>query len=796
MTVRAGPPCFARWRNSLSAKLLALLVPPVLILMLLLSWYHNRQEDLRTRDDLRRSMENFATLQATVIAPLLWNLDNFTLRTLFDGYAGIGDLKGVFLFDPDGVLLMGTGTGRPEEMPQIRRPVIVLSQGENRELGQVVVTYSEARLEREGARRRDADMLAFAAMTLVMGLCILLALRIGISRPLQRLLISLGRAADDRVREPVAWHSRDELGRVVESYNRLLAREGAAEDQLKQSEARFRELVEQAPEAILVFDSDIDGSVVVANAQAEKLWGCSRAELLGKKPEELYCPSSPQPDQTCLQESIDTHQRRTLAGETVVFERVVRSRRGIDRVCEVRTALLPDVSRTLVRASYIDITERKAAQDRIEHLATHDPLTNLPNRLVFRERFQQASGQALRTGHKIGLIFIDLDNFKSINDLYGHTVGDSLLNEVACRLTGCMRDADTLTRQGGDEFLVLIAGLASTEAISAIAGKIIERLQLPFQVDGRELSTSASLGIACFPDDSGDFETLLKYADTAMYRSKDAGRNTFRFFDEQMQADVAEHQRIRSGLRRALEQGGFELRYQPQIDLETGAVIGVEALLRWQDPELGQVSPARFIPVAEESGLIVPIGEWVLAEACRQGALWSLDGLPDLVVAVNLSAMQFRRGNLEQSILSALGRSGLSPRNLEIELTESVLLNDTENVLAEVARLQRLGIKLAIDDFGTGYSSLAYLKQFKVDKLKIDQTFVHDVLDDPNDEAIVRAIVQMARSLRLRTIAEGVETPEVLDRLRVFGCDEVQGFYLARPMPGAEIASFIAARPH
>jgi EAL domain-containing protein (putative c-di-GMP-specific phosphodiesterase class I) len=313
-------------------------------------------------------------------------------------------------------------------------------------------------------------------------------------------------------------------------------------------------------------------------------------------------------------------------------------------------------------------------------------------------------------------------------------------------------------------------------------------------VDGHELTTSASIGVALYPDDGRDFETLLKKADTAMYRAKDAGRNHYRFFDEQMNVEAVEHLHLKSGLRRALAQGEFELHFQPQFELASGRVIGVEALLRWRHPEDGLIPPSRFIPVAEDTGLIVPIGDWVIHEACRQAMAWRAAGLPPLIMAVNLSAVQFRRGEVQQTIAQALQATGFDPHLLELELTESVLIGDTETVLTSVRRLKQLGVKLSVDDFGTGYSSLSYLKRFDVDKLKIDQSFIRDLASDPDDAAIVRAIVQMAGSLNLRTIAEGVEDAATLALLREFSCDEAQGYHFARPMAAQSFVNFMAQR--
>ena len=441
---------------------------------------------------------------------------------------------------------------------------------------------------------------------------------------------------------------------------------------------------------------------------------------------------------------------------------------------------------------YNDINERKIAEERVQFLAYHDALTRLPNRLLARDRFEQSTGFADREKTRLALLFLDLDHFKTINDSLGHAIGDALLQEVAKRLGECVRETDTISRQGGDEFLILLPDLADAEATAPVLVKIIERLQEPYHADGNELATSVSIGIALYPDDGQDFETLLKKADTAMYRAKDAGGNIYRFFDEKMNVDAVEHLSMRNGLRRALENGEFVLHYQPQIDLVSGRVVGAEALIRCQHPELGMVPPQRFIPIAEESRMIVPIGEWVLGEACRQAAQWRRQGLPPLLMAVNLSAVQFKRGDLEQTVINALERSGHEPGQLELELTESILIGNTASVLATVTRLKALGVTVSIDDFGTGYSSLSYLKRFAVDKLKIDQSFVRDLATDPEDTAIVLAIIQMAKSLGLTTIAEGVETEAILKRLKLFQCDQAQGYYFARPMPAEDFAAFVS----
>jgi diguanylate cyclase (GGDEF)-like protein/PAS domain S-box-containing protein len=440
-----------------------------------------------------------------------------------------------------------------------------------------------------------------------------------------------------------------------------------------------------------------------------------------------------------------------------------------------------------------DITEKNKAQRAINYLAHHDALTGLPNRLLVRDRVEQAIATAKRDKHKVALLFMDLDNFKSINDSLGHASGDSLLEVISHRLRESIRGTDTVSRFGGDEFLVVLSHITGNEAVVSVCTKILEDITKPAKINGHELSTSCSIGVTVYPDDGDDFDALLRKADSAMYYAKDAKGNTYRFFDSKMNEDAIELVGLRNGLRIALERNEFVLHYQPQIDLSSGAVIGAEALIRWQHPELGLLPPGKFITLAEESGLIVPIGEWALREACRQAMAWRKQGLPDLVMAVNLSAIQFRRGNLEETVISALKDSGLDPQFLELELTESILIGDTENVLQTVQRLKTLGIKLSLDDFGTGYSSLSYLKRFAVDKVKIDQSFISDMDKNPSDAAIVRAIIQMSKSLGLRTIAEGIEEEYLVKYLQIYHCDEAQGYYYSRPISSDDFVLWVLA---
>ncbi len=437
-----------------------------------------------------------------------------------------------------------------------------------------------------------------------------------------------------------------------------------------------------------------------------------------------------------------------------------------------------------------DISERLAAQEHIRQLAYFDSLTQLPNRRLLQDRTEQALSGADREISKVALLFVDLDHFKTINDSLGHPAGDQLLIEVAHRLLACVRRMDTVTRLGGDEFVVLLSE-ASIDGTVEVARKILEVVARPCWVEGHELKVTPSLGISLFPQDGRNFETLLKHADTAMYRAKDAGRNTYQFFANEMNVAALERLVLENSLRQGLERGEFVLHYQPQVNVASGHIVGAEALIRWNHPQIGLVPPAKFIPVAEISGLIVAIGEWVLREACRQNRRWQQAGLPTISVAVNISSVQFRGGHLEETIRAALADTGLAAQHLELELTEGIVMGGANETVQTLLSLSAMGLKLSIDDFGTGYSSLSYLKRFPIDKLKIDQSFVRDIVSDPDDWAIASAVISLGHSLRLGVIAEGVEHAEQFEMLKRQGCDEVQGYHFSVPLPADEFAELL-----
>jgi len=524
------------------------------------------------------------------------------------------------------------------------------------------------------------------------------------------------------------------------------------------------------------------GRIERVNPAFSQLLGYRPEEITGKTGHEFFhVDSDGAPHQTREDCPICYAMGR---GEGYVGEELFRRKDG--SLMNVEVSCQPIRSgheATGVVAAFRDISKRKESDERIRYLAEYDTLTNLPNRTLFLDRLRQEIGAAQREQEIFAVLFLDIDLFKSINDSLGHPVGDRLLQEMARRLVECMRASDTVSRQGGDEFIIILRQIRDAADPAQIARKMLTAMGEPFIIDNQELRVSGSIGIALYPADGEDEATLIKNADAAMYHAKKLGRNNFQFFTADLNVRARQRLEMENSLRLALDHREFLLHYQPLVELESGRIIGAEALLRWQHPEQGLVPPGEFIPLAEECGLIVPIGEWVLGEVCRQNKAWQDEGLAKLPVAVNLSPLQFRQRNFEEVIRRALSESGLAPEYLEIEITESLLMSAEEQTIALLYQLKNLGLSIAIDDFGTGYSSLSYLKLFPIDKLKIDRSFVRDVSSDPDDAAIISAIIAMAHRLRLRVLAEGVETIDQRNFLMLEGCNEAQGYHYSRPLP-------------
>ncbi|MES2663964.1 MAG: EAL domain-containing protein [Pseudomonadota bacterium] len=540
-----------------------------------------------------------------------------------------------------------------------------------------------------------------------------------------------------------------------------------------------------------VITTDAFGKITYLNRAAEQLTSCSQKYVIGKLFSEIFNIVDPNSRQSVINifDNKYTDDKLTDAKPTYLF---IRSD-GNESLVENSASPIYDFSGKINGQVIVlrDVTQARKISFEMSRLAKHDFLTGMPNRVLLNDRLSRAIKWAHRHSLRLGVLFLDLDRFKHTNDSLGHSMGDKLLQSVANRLIKCVRDTDTVSRQGGDEFVVLLSEVSHSEDAALIAQKILSALASPHQIDQYDLHVSASIGISIFPDDGTTSEILLKNADTAMYHAKENGRNNFQFFKQEMMDRAIERQAIESSLRRALAENEFMLHYQPKFDLETGIITGVEALLRWQHPIRGMIPPAHFITIAEDYGLIIPIGQWVLQEVCIQAQSWLKSGLLFKRIAINISAIEFRSKDFLNSVQKIFAETKISPEYLEFELTESVLMQDAESAISMLTTLRDMGVNIAIDDFGTGYSSLSYLKQLPIDTLKIDQSFVQDIATDSNDAAIVNAIIAMGESLKYQVIAEGIESKEQLNFLKASKCAQGQGYLFSKPVNAKEFGELL-----
>lgn len=560
----------------------------------------------------------------------------------------------------------------------------------------------------------------------------------------------------------------------------------------KHAEAALRQaatVFESTREGVLI--TDANSRIVMVNRAFNLLTGYSEAEVQGKSPSLLNSGRNSKERYAAMWEEINA---------TGYWQGELWNRRKNGEIFPVLISInaIKDESGTVTNyvSVFMDISTLKASEEQLDFLAHHDPLTQLPNRRLLFSQLEHSLAKIRRDGGALGLLMFDLDRFKDVNDSFGHLVGDQLLQQVAMRLSERLRSTDTFARLGGDEFTVLLENLARPEDAARVADEIIEALSVPFHLaNGVDIRTSASIGISFLAGEETTAESLLQQADSAMYRAKAEGRGHFQYFSESMTLAARERIDLDSRLRRALAQNEFRVYYQPQVDISSGHIIGAEALVRWQDPREGLISPSRFIPIAEETGMIREIGEWVLRETCRQGKAWLDAGLPPVVLAVNVSARQIRHGNLVARVDQILNETGFPPRALELELTESALMEEKDDVAALLNALRSRRIRLAIDDFGTGYSSLAYLKRFPLDVLKIDKSFIDDISYDQDDRQIIKAIIEMGHTLGIKVLAEGVESAEQLVFLRAQGCDLYQGYFRSKPVPATEFELLLKHPP-
>ncbi|CAM4420713.1 EAL domain-containing protein [Paenibacillus alkaliterrae] len=578
----------------------------------------------------------------------------------------------------------------------------------------------------------------------------------------------------DVIRVPI-FHS-DGRRKVLIVIGRNISERKLVEEALLESESKFRALFDHTNDAVFLFELDEDGMpsrFIEVNPVTYQRLGYTRDAFLSMSLMDITDPDR--------LDEVPGIIRDLLAKGQITFEWSYLSKNGLKIPVEISSRIFTLNGVKVVLADSRDITERKRAEETIKHMAYHDALTGLPNRSLFYNRLSYAMLHAKIHNLMLAVMFVDLDRFKLINDTLGHSVGDFLLQAVAERLQNCLREVDTLSRQGGDEFTVIIEKIAKEEA-AHVAQRILYSFSQPFLIEGRELFITPSIGVSLYPADGHDIETLVKNADTAMYHAKEQGRNNYQFYTSDMNKMITKKMMLENALRKALERQEFTIFYQPQVSIQTNKMIGMEALIRWQHPEMGLISPTEFIPLAEETGLIVPIGEWVLRTVCSQNKAWQAAEYPPVRISVNLSARQFQQGNLADTLSRILQETRLEPQYLELEITESIIMQNIEKTIATLNELKLMGVQISVDDFGTGFSSLSYLKHFPVDTLKIDQSFVWDINICPKDTAIVTTIINMAHNLQLKVIAEGVETQEQFTFLKQQQCDEVQGYLFSKPL--------------
>jgi diguanylate cyclase (GGDEF)-like protein/PAS domain S-box-containing protein len=575
-----------------------------------------------------------------------------------------------------------------------------------------------------------------------------------------------------------------------------------AEFKLTRLSAFTESIIASSPFATIA--TDLDGIITAVNPAAERMLWRKRDDLIGKETPLVLL----NPQELVQRAAMLSLEMRTTVNPNMDVFKVMPRLGGVEEAqwqllrsdgshfdAQLTVSSLTDASDECVGFIFMayDITERKRTEDYISHLAHHDALTTLPTRALLHDRLQLALSRARRYGTKVGLLMVDLDNFKRVNDVMGHFVGDELLTTVAKRLQGAIRESDTVARVGGDEFVVVLTDMENANEAEPVARKIVDSLNTPVSISGHTFNPVASIGICIFPDHAENSEDLMKNADAAMYRVKSEGRNSFQAFSYTMATETSRQRTLESALHHAISKGELELAFQPQVSMSTGRVIGVEALLRWYSRKLGLIMPDEFIPLAEESGLIVPIGEWVIRTACSQGRQLQMIAAEPLIIAINISPRQFQQDNLVRIVREALEETGMDPKTLELEITENILVNESTKAMGILEEIRAQGIRIAIDDFGTGFSSMSYIMRFRVDHLKIDRSFIRNVTCDPDSRAITTAIIAMAAGLNIPVIAEGVETSGHRDLLMGKGCDEAQGFLYSRPVPFKELEGVISA---
>ncbi|KPQ27942.1 MAG: EAL domain [Marinobacter excellens HL-55] len=757
--------------------------------------YSDYRKDLSLIDERMQVIESG---YASSLARSLWALDQKLLQTQMEGILSLPDIAHLRLrIEPDSELVMGE---IPREADTLtHRFQLVQREGTEFQLGELVITANLDRVYGELRRKVGVILATQFLIVFFVSVLILWIFQHLVTRHLTAMAdytkdLSLRTLSRPLVldRPDSESNNKDELGMVTDAINEMRERLNQDVERRERDAAdilKFSKAIDQSPSSVLICDRQ--WRIEYANRKFSQLTGHSTDGIIGKHPSNLIENSMDIQEARQLWQSIRLQVQRVG-----VWQGEVNSvRRNGERYWE-QLVVTPIRDNNGETTGYLilgeDISIRKRYEQQLLRQANYDILTGLPNRMLALDRLKLALAQARRDNSQVGVMFLDLDNFKHINDTLGHDAGDNLLVEAARRISSCLRGTSTVARLGGDEFLVILPGLTGPEASCQVAERILKTFSGAFMLNGQEVFVTTSIGIATFPTDSDNSGTLLQHADAAMYQAKHKGKSSYARFTPEMTEVSHERLQMESHMRKALELGEFELYYQPIIETISGRLIGAEALLRWNNPAMGMVMPDRFIPLAEETGLIIPIGEWVIQEACKAAVTWhALTSLDDLSIAVNVSPRQFRDPGFTDAVMRSLNTSGLRPESLELEITERLILDNTIETADILRQLDRTGIRLSLDDFGTGYSALSYLKSYPFDTLKIDKSFIQDVLSESGDASLVRAIINMAHSLGLTVIAEGVEQEAQTYFLKDEGCDYSQGYFYSRPLPEQDFMNWL-----
>lgn len=783
---------------NLREKLLVVVIIGLLIAFSVFGAFRIYQAKASFTEEMNRSGQERVTLIAESLANLIVAYDYSNIESVAERIVKLQDVQQIKILNRAG-RIMASRTG-DDFNPNIKGLIFVAPVNFSGEkIGSVELLVSLERLEKSIQASYRNVVAAVSIFTIFLGVLIYATVSVFIVKPLLRLSTAADRLALGDFSAVLPPASGDELGNLVRAFSSMRETRQRVENELsnlnagleaivterigelRDSEAYIHAVLDNVNEGIIVIGEA--GLIVSFNPAAEKIFGYAGQEIYNQNFSLLIAADS-------LQLSGKYLKCTDEASVLDVTREVMGLRKNFSAFpLELKTSQIRIQEKLLFIITARDISDRKDAEQRISYLASHDALTSLPNRTLLQDRIQQTLLHNSRNNHQAAVLFIDLDKFKVINDTLGHDIGDILLKEAAARLVAEVRSEDTVARQGGDEFIILLSTINHPQDASAIAQKLLDSLTRPFVINGKELHISASIGIAIYPDDGNDIGLLLKNSDIAMYHAKESGRNNYQFFSPKMNEQAAEKQALGNDLRHAVERNELFLVYQPVVDMVSGNIAGMEVLLRWQHPVIGLVSPVKFIPLAEESELILTIGAWVLRSACKQMLEWQQQGYEVPRLAINLSAKQFHQKSLAENIAVILRENGVDPRFFGFEITESMLIHNVEEVVDTLLKLSNMGLEISIDDFGTGYSSLSYLKRFPINKLKIDKSFVDDIATHPDDAAIVKAIIAMAHGLQMKVVTEGVETKQQLDFLRLHGCEQYQGYIFSKPLPASEIVA-------